>query len=72
MTSRCEPRAKSATASIVPVLVMMLPPVASRVPLPLIVPPLLAIALAVSVPEKYVELPVATEKLPPTVRLAVL
>ena len=57
-TSRWEPSVKSATASIVPVLPMLALPVASSVPLPLIVPPVLLIVLAASVPEKYVLLPV--------------
>ena len=43
-TSRWEPSVKSATASIVPVLPMLALPVASSVPLPLIVPPVLLIA----------------------------
>ena len=36
-------------------------PVASSVPLPLMVPPALLIVLAASVPEKYVLLPVWTD-----------
>ena len=71
-TSRCEPSVKSATASIVPVLMMLVLPVASSVPLPRMVPPALLIVLAASVPEKYVLLPVWTDKAPPIVRLAVL
>jgi hypothetical protein len=71
-TRRWEPSVKSATASIVPVLVMLALPVASSVPLPLMVPPALLIVLAANVPEKYVLLPVWTEKAPPIVRLAVL
>ena len=71
-TSRWEPSVKSATASIVPVLPMLAPPVASSVPLPLIVPPVLLMLAAASVPEKYVLLPVSTDKAPPIARFAVL